>query len=94
MSRNFRLEVIEGLGERRFRVFRRLFFPRSTLTVGGSDAIHVREIERTTDGVGEVAKSVDNFSISRIWYGFDPIHIKRRAERAAWPELLVRLARQ
>jgi hypothetical protein len=77
---------LEVLGERRFQLFRRVLFPRSKLSL--ADALQlVREMNEQLTAMGVVRK-VPIISVSSNWYGFDPIHIKRRAERAAWPEIL------
>jgi hypothetical protein len=77
---------IEKLGERRFRFFRRLFFPRSAITLADARAL-VGEINNRLVEIGQTRKT-PVISASESWYGFDPIHIKRRFMRDAWPALL------
>ncbi|HEX4414496.1 MAG TPA: hypothetical protein VH107_12770 [Lacipirellulaceae bacterium] len=77
---------LESLGERRFQLFRRMLFPRSNLTL--AEALqHARATNERLTLVGSVRK-VPVISVSPKWYGLDPIHIKRRVQRIAWPELL------
>jgi hypothetical protein len=77
---------LEVLGERRFQLFRRVFFPRSKLSL--ADALQlVRAMNEELTEMGN-SRKVPIISVSPNWYGFDPIHIKRRVERAAWPEIL------
>jgi hypothetical protein len=77
---------LEALGERRFQLFRRVLFPRSRLSL--VEALQMaRAMNERLTAMGNLRK-VPIISVSPNWYGFDPIHIKRRAERAAWPEIL------
>jgi hypothetical protein len=77
---------LETLGERRFRFFRRVLFSRSKLSL--ADALQlVRAMNEQLVAMGNVRK-VPIISVSPNWYGVDPIHIKRRVERVAWPEIL------
>lgn len=80
------MESLESLSERRFRFYKRLFFPRSALTLSGV-------IEAATALNGELAKFAELektsvISASKSWYGLDPIHLKRAAWREAWPSIL------
>lgn len=77
---------IERLSERRFQFFRRLLFPRSTLALADAKR-YVREINERLVEWGDARKS-SVIPVSATWYGFDPIHITRRAQREAWPALL------
>jgi hypothetical protein len=80
------IESLEGLGERRFRLFRRMLFPCSNLTL--VDAMQfARAMNEELNKAGD-ARKISVISASAKWYGFDPIHIRRRHERVAWPELL------
>ena len=71
--------------EARFRFFRRLFFPRSTLTLADAQASWSSSNQRTAHRTGRIAKNTGNSSVES-WYGFDPIHFKRRVECTAWPD--------
>jgi hypothetical protein len=77
---------IEQLGERRFQFFRRLFFPRSRLTLNDAKVL-VREFNERLVQLGETRK-IPIISASTTWYGLDPIHVRRSMMRLAWPELL------
>ena len=77
---------VEALSERRFHFFRRLLFSRSTLTLAEAKEL-IREINQRLTALGD-ARNLSVISVSANWYGLDPIHIKRRAERQAWPALL------
>jgi len=73
---------IERLGDRRFRFFRKVLFPRSTLTLTEAKQF-VREINDELQRLAE-SRNLSVISASPSWYGFDPIHIKRRFMRDAW----------
>lgn len=77
---------IERLGERRFRFFRRILFPRSTLTLAEAKQ-HVREINERLVVLGN-SRKLSVISASPSWYGFDPIHLTRRTKREAWSTML------
>jgi hypothetical protein len=79
-------ESIEQLGERRFQFFRRLLFARSKLTLADARRL-VREINERLIEISN-SRKISVIPVSNEWYGFDPIHIRRRSERAAWPKLL------
>jgi hypothetical protein len=77
---------VESLGEARFRIFRRLFFPRSTLSL--SDALSlVRAFNERLIRLGE-SRKMPVIPVSPAWYGFDSIHLRRRVLREAWPTML------
>jgi hypothetical protein len=80
------VESVETLGERRFRFFRRLLFPRSTLTLTDARRL-VREINERLIAIGE-SRKIPVIPVSASWYGFDPIHLRSRAKREAWATLL------
>jgi hypothetical protein len=79
-------DSIERLGERRFEFFRRMFFPRSKLTLANARVL-VHEINDRLVRMGETRK-IPVISPSSTWYGFDPIHLKWNMKRHAWPALL------
>jgi hypothetical protein len=79
-------DSVEGLGERRFQFFRRLLFPRSTLTLADAKEFVAGINERLLDLAN--ARKISVIPVSVQWYGYDPIHIKRSVHREAWPELL------
>jgi hypothetical protein len=80
------VESIDRLGERRFRFFRRLLFPRSKLALDDARNL-VREINERLIAIGQTRK-IPAIPASSEWYGFDPIHLKRSVRRHAWPALL------
>lgn len=77
---------LETLGEKRFRFFRRVLFPRSQLTLADALA-HARAINDQLSLLEE-AKKISVISVSGDWYGFDPIHLTRYARSIAWPKIL------
>jgi hypothetical protein len=77
---------IERLSERRFQFFRRLFFPRSTLTLVDAKRF-AREINERLIALGE-SRNLSVIPVSPSWYGLDPIHLTWRAKREAWSTLL------
>jgi hypothetical protein len=80
------LESVERLGEARFRFFQRLFFPRCTLAKA---ALYERAVV-LSEGLAALGKSRNSsvISPSGAWYGFDPIHMRRRVRPRAWPALM------
>ena len=76
------LGQLERLSPRRFRFFKRLFFPNSRLTWE-----HAQASSRELDAqIAELAKQrqITHILPENAWYGFDPIHVRRRHWRAAW----------
>jgi len=80
------LESIERVGEVRFHFFRRVFFPRSTLTFMQARRL-VRSFNDQLVRLGE-SRKIPIIPVSSAWFGVDPIHLKRRMWREAWPTLL------
>lgn len=80
------LETLKTLSPARYRLLRTIFFPRSRISLGEISSrahvldAHVRRLaaERGFVTVGHRA----------AWYGFDPIHIRRRHRPSAWREIL------
>lgn len=70
----------------RFRFFRTLLFPSCGLTL----ADLLRQAERLDGHLRELAEEfgVATREPSAEWYGWDPIHIRLRHWRKAWPEIL------
>ncbi len=77
------LGSLARLGETRFRLFRRLMFSRSSLSL--SQAMHLANLTNERALALGDWKNTSVIPVSDAWYGFDPIHLKRRAERQAWP---------
>jgi hypothetical protein len=79
---------IDRLSPRRFLFFRRFFFPACRLPFGT-----VVQRARELDGrLRELAKERSLLLVKPRpeWYGFDPIHIRRRAAGVAWHSILSR----
>jgi hypothetical protein len=77
---------IERLGNGRFLLLRRLFFPRCRLSLGEvcQRAIRLHD-ELLKLGQSRGVRLVEH---DALWYGFDPIHIRQRHWRSAWPRIL------
>jgi hypothetical protein len=80
------LENVERLSEARFRFFRRLFFPRCGLALSDVRAM-VRWLNEQLVTLGE-SRKVPVIAVPGEWYGLDPIHLRRRVWREAWPTML------
>jgi hypothetical protein len=77
---------VQSLGERRFRLFRTLLFPKSSLTLP-----RVRQMaSQLNDRLVEIAaqQKIPAIPVPDAWYGFDPIHLKRSTWPTAWPAIL------
>ena len=93
LARNARVTItllplanLEALTSRRFRFFRTLLYPRSRLTLEEA-AARARELNDALARIGR-ERGLAVVEPHRGWYGFDPIHIRRRSRRAAWSEML------
>jgi PAS domain-containing protein len=79
------IDTLQGLSGRRFEFFRRLLFPDSTLTLETAlvegNALH-GQLLKVGDG------PISTTTPEAKWYGFDPIHIRRRCRRDAWERYL------
>ncbi len=77
---------IHSLSEARFQFFRWLFFPHSKLTLADARAL----AEKLNEGLLNLCRErkIPTISAENAWYGLDPIHLKRRSLRHAWPTLL------
>jgi hypothetical protein len=80
------VESVEQLTEARFRVFRSILFPRSAITLREAKQL-TRVLNRALLELGE-SRKIPVISVSKSWYGFDSIHLKRRVWRTAWPTML------
>jgi hypothetical protein len=80
------MDSLERLGEARFRFFRSVLFPKCKLTKA---AIRDAAIS-VNDKLIALGKTPNTsvIPVSGAWYGFDPIHLRRRVRPRAWPELL------
>jgi hypothetical protein len=77
---------IEGLAEWKFRMLRRMMFPKGRLPLSAI-AERARELDQR---LGEIAtaRQIKQVVLTPEWYGFDPIHIKPSCWPAAWHETL------
>ena len=80
------IKSLGKLGAARFVLMRTLLFPKSRLTLGRALA-DARELNQR---VCELAERYEARLVrpDDAWFGFDPIHIRRRSKRAAWRALL------
>lgn len=80
------LESVSQLSPRRFRLFRSLLFPKSTLE-------YAQAIANATELNARVVALAKQYEATlvkprRDWYAVDPIHVRYRHFGSAWPELL------
>ncbi|MFP6765173.1 MAG: hypothetical protein VB858_16205 [Planctomycetaceae bacterium] len=80
------VEMIRRLSRTKFYLFRRILFPDSKLA-----------FEDLCELVAELVQRIENITASRgirllkpdmAWYGFDPIHFRRRKRSVAWTKYL------
>lgn len=80
------MDALRGLSSRRFEFFRRLMFPNSTLTLDTAlvegESLNNQLLNSNSKQNTTCTTPVDD------WYGFDPIHIRRRCRRKAWSRYL------
>lgn len=76
------ISSLQTVGELRYQVFRRIFFPPSKLQL--QDALS--HAANTNRGLQQLALSTSSplISMPKAWYGVDPIHIRRRFRNVAW----------
>ena len=77
---------IASIGERRYRLFRALMFPRCSIPLAEMKSL-TSDLDRKLFALG-ARRKIPVISGSDAWYGFDPIHIKRAVVRRAWPLIL------
>ena len=84
------IDAVRSVGRARFAVFRRLLFPSSKLT--RSEMLH--RAEQVQEGLLKLAteRKTPVFSADSSWYGWDPIHPRRRDAWRLWGAMLGRLA--
>lgn len=80
------VEVIRNLSRTKFHLFRRLFFPASKLSF---EELHrmVEELIQRLENI-MASRQVRHLKPDPGWYGFDPIHFRRRKRSVAWTALL------
>jgi hypothetical protein len=80
------LASVERLSDARFHLFRRLLFPRSRHSRNDVLAAS-RDLNARLIALGG-SRNTSVIPVSGAWYGFDPIHLKRRVRHRAWPAML------
>jgi hypothetical protein len=76
----------ENISARRFYFFRTIFFPKCRLSLAEVRRRAIELHDQLEDlGRRRGVRTVDQ---QTHWYGFDPIHIRRRHWRHAWREIL------
>ena len=80
------METLRGLSGPRFQLFRIMLFPGSRPTLPEL----LRKVEMLDAGLRGIACEVGaKIAVPNpTWYGFDPIHIRRRDARTAWTSYL------
>lgn len=80
---------LETLSRKRFHFFRSILFPQSRLTYDAA----LSQSEQLNHGLTELAQRRERrcFSPEAHWYGFDPIHVRRRYRPEAWSRYLSHL---
>jgi hypothetical protein len=83
---NLPIGPIRNLGKMRFRLFRSLLFPSCRL---GLKEI-IDRAEQLHEGLDRLAEDqkVTICKSKNEWYGFDPIHIRRRLQYPVWAEIV------
>jgi hypothetical protein len=77
---------LERVSEAKFGFFRRLFYPKSKLTFADAQAMSV-ELNGGLVALCQERK-LSVIPVSSAWYGFDPIHLKRRVRGEVWARML------
>ena len=80
------LDRLNRLGHLKFAIMRRLLFPGSRLTLE-------QTLTRAADVDQQLVTLAKKYNVSTVqpslqWYGFDPIHIRRKYYETAWAYLL------
>jgi hypothetical protein len=80
------IETVRNLAPAQFKIMRSILFPNSRITL--REAIESsRELD---ERLAELAKAMNlgRTQPDSSWYGYDPIHIRRRFWPSAWEQLL------
>ena len=77
---------IANLGPKRFRFYRRLFFPKCRLSLEEAQQ-RAFELHDSLRSIA-TARQLGWIELQDCWYGIDPIHIQLRHWSHAWPEVL------
>ncbi len=80
------MSSLRRLSERRFKLFRNLFFPGRPLALGHL----LKQAERLCERLQKLSQDtrVSVIEPSGNWYDLDPIHIRNLSQAAAWHALL------
>jgi hypothetical protein len=80
--------TLEKLTPLRYTIARRVFFPRSRLSM----ALAMEQVQELNARVRDLAvgRGLPVAEFAPEWYGFDPIHIRLRHRSTAWTEILSR----
>jgi len=80
------LASLAHVGRLRFLLMRTILFPKSRVTLSGA----MDSARQLNHRLRELARRYDARLVKPHpgWYGFDPIHIRRRCVRVAWQTLL------
>jgi hypothetical protein len=77
---------IDGLPEWKFRMLRRVMFPKGRLPLSAI-AERAHELDQRLVKAA-AARQIKTVVLTPEWYGFDPIHIKPTCWPSAWHEIL------
>lgn len=77
---------VRRLSRRRYVMFRTLFFPSSRVSHGEIQA----KADALNQAISEISASLGATLVrpEPLWYGLDPIHIRRSARATAWAEIM------
>ncbi|HEY4235498.1 MAG TPA: hypothetical protein VGM76_18850 [Lacipirellulaceae bacterium] len=80
------MSSVRNVSEARYRLFRTLLFPKSSLSLTQVKRLAM-DLNARLVATAERRK-IPAIPVSDAWYGFDPIHLKRSIARTAWPAIL------
>lgn len=83
------VDVVEGLGELRFRVAKGIIFPGRRIDLA-TVRTRVRELDARVLALAR-DRSITVVDQPASWYGFDPIHVLRSRREEAWRTILAAL---
>jgi hypothetical protein len=80
------LASVQNLSRSRFEFMKALMFPSSRMSYGELQP----QVTRLNQLVVDLAETYSSATVEKRgeWYGFDPIHIRRRCRAIAWREIL------
>jgi hypothetical protein len=80
------MDSVDRVSEARYRFFRTLLFPKSSLSLSDVKRLAAHLNERLVETA--IQRKMPVIPVSGAWYGFDPIHLKRSTWQTAWPAIL------